>query len=270
MDDLDIIDGGCILVSRKIFDDPIFKSDSLFKLFVWCIGKASHKKQSFVTKTGRGETVVECNRGEFITGRKKGAFLLDWNQNTFWKRLNRLERGGYINIIRNRHYTIVTVVKYNRYQNIENYRRQPKGQPKGQPSEQPIIQPSNNQVTTKYPPSNTYNKDNNYNNYNNAILGDQKFENSDDSNQDKNPEILQVLKVWAEKKGRPIEAISGRDRDTWISALNVHGLQWCLNAIDKFNRVHAGSVIFDAENENSVDQSDEQWMREQDQGDGLC
>jgi len=145
---------GFILLSRAILDSDVFASQKLLKIWIWCLCKANFKDRSAPLKVGKGETVIRVKRGSFIFGRFKAEEELFIDGSTVYKSMKKLQEMNMINIESNNQYSIVTICKYDEYQQSENYKVTTKGQPK------------DNQVTTKGQPSNTTknaNKDNNKN-----------------------------------------------------------------------------------------------------------
>ena len=142
---------GFILLSRAILDSDVFASQKLLKIWIWCLCKANFKDRSSPLKVGKGETVIRVKRGSFIFGRFKAEEELFIDGSTVYKSMKKLQEMNMINIESNNQYSIVTICKYDEYQQSENYKVTTKGQPK------------DNQVTTKGQPSNTTknaNKDN--------------------------------------------------------------------------------------------------------------
>jgi len=102
-------------------------------------------------KTGRGETSVKVNRGEFLFGRFKAEEELFIDGSTIYKIMKRLEKIGNISIKSNSHYSIVSICNYEQYQDDEDIEVTSNEQA------------SNNQVTTKSQASNTTKKEKNVN-----------------------------------------------------------------------------------------------------------
>lgn len=149
------MDNGYILLARSILDSDVFASQKLLKIWVWCLCKANFKDRSVPLKIGKGETIVNVKRGSFIFGRNKAEEELFIDGSTIYKSMQKLELMDMIKIQSNNQFSIVTICKYNEYQQNDNYKVTSKEQP------------SNNQVTSKEQPSNTTNtlpnvkKDNN-------------------------------------------------------------------------------------------------------------
>ena len=141
------MDNSFILLYRKSIDSRAFKNEGLWKVWTWCLMKSSYKKRWVSVKVGRAETEVEVMPGQFIFGRNSASKQLKMNPNTIWKRMQKLKTMQNLTIESNTKYSIISIINWDTYQNIEN---------KGNIE-------SNNQVTTKCQPSNTNNKVNNIN-----------------------------------------------------------------------------------------------------------
>lgn len=136
---------GYILLSRAILDSDVFASQKLLKIWVWCLCKANFKDRSIPLKIGRGETVVKVKRGQFIFGRFKAEEELFIDGSTIYKSIKKLEEHQMIKIESNSQYSVITICKYDTYQDSNTYKVTTKEQP------------SNNQVTADEQPSNTTN-----------------------------------------------------------------------------------------------------------------
>lgn len=166
------MDKGFILLSRNIIESEVFASQKLLKIWVWCLCKSYFKDRSVPLKIGRGETIVKVSRGSFIFGRHKAEEELFIDGSTIYKAIKQLEKLEMISIVSNNQYSIITVNKYNEYQDSESYKVATKEQPR------------NNQVTAEEQPRNTTNtlkqdnkdnKDNKDNNINNSLLSEIKI-----------------------------------------------------------------------------------------------
>ena len=105
--------------------------------------KASYKKRCVGFQTGKGGVEVNIEPGQFVFGRRSAAKELRMDPNTIWKRMHKLKNLQNLTLDSNQQYTIVSIINWNTYQEE--------------------ISESNlngiQQVTTKYPASNTNNKD---------------------------------------------------------------------------------------------------------------
>jgi hypothetical protein len=152
---------GWIKLHRKILDSTIFDNADLLKVWIWCLLKATHDDYTQLV----GLQVVELTKGQFITGRFKGAEELKLNPSTFYKYLKVLEKLNMIDLNSNNKMTVVTIVNWGKYQLDENE----------------TCQQNNNNVTTKEQQSNTNKNIKNNKNINNNIYSvfDSYSENSD-------------------------------------------------------------------------------------------
>lgn len=171
---------GWIKLHRKLLDSRVFANEGLLRVWIYCLCRANHEKNYVQITTGKGNTEVTVNPGEFIFGRNSVSRELNMNPSTLYKRILKLERIGNINIKSNSHYSVVSICNWATYQHDENEKEQP----------------SNNQVTTRCQPGNT---DKNVKNVKNdkKKLTDQKIvdvisdiDNIDDKN------ILLALHIW--------------------------------------------------------------------------
>jgi uncharacterized phage protein (TIGR02220 family) len=151
------MDNGFILLSRSILDSDVFASQKLLKIWVWCLCKANFKDKFTPFKKGKGETIIKVKRGSFIFGRHKAEEELFIDGSTIYKSILKLQDMKMIKIDSSSQYSVITICKYDEYQQSDNYKVTAKEQV------------SSNQVATKEQLSNTTKNDNNYNNYNNNI-----------------------------------------------------------------------------------------------------
>lgn len=134
---------GWIKLHRKLLDSRVFANEGLLRLWVYCLCRANHETNYVDIQTGKGKTEVKVNAGEFIFGRKSVSKDLKMNPSTLYKRMQKLEKIGNVNIQSNSHYSIVSICNWNVYQSNENEKEQAKEQP------------SNRQVTGREQASNT-------------------------------------------------------------------------------------------------------------------
>jgi len=156
------MDKGYILLSRGLLDSDVFASQKLLKIWVWCLCKANFKDRSVPLKVGRGETVIKVKRGSFLFGRFKAEDELFIDGSTIYKSIKKLENMDMIKISSNNQYSVITICKYDTYQDNQTYKVTTKEQP------------SNNKVTTKEQPSNTTNTLTNVNTLKNVISENKK------------------------------------------------------------------------------------------------
>ena len=128
-------ENGCIFLSRSILNSKVFCNEKRLKVWIWCLLKANHKKRSFSVKTGKGETVIEIKRGQFVYGRKSAARELEMAPSTIRNIITLLARSGNLIIKADSHYSIITILNYDSYQDLNTYRRSGKRTGKGQPKD---------------------------------------------------------------------------------------------------------------------------------------
>lgn len=129
-----------IKLHRKLLDNGLMKNPNLLQLFIYCLLRANHKPNEIIFNN----ELVRIERGSFITGRFEIAKDLKMNPASVYKNLKKLEKLSYISLNSNNKFTMLTVIKYNSYQDRVTTTEQQ----------------SNNKVTTKEQQSNTNNNDN--------------------------------------------------------------------------------------------------------------
>lgn len=148
------MDKGFILLSRNILESDVFASQKLLKIWVWCLCKANFKDKTIPLKVGKGEKILKVKRGSFVFGRNKAEEELFIDGSTIYKSIKKLQEMEMIKIDSNNQYSIITICKYDTYQDNNSYKVTSKEQP------------SNSKVTAKEQPSNTTNTLNNDNTLN--------------------------------------------------------------------------------------------------------
>lgn len=114
---------GWIKLHRKTLDSCVFGDADLLKLWVYCLLKASHKEREILVD----KQTVKIEPGQFITGRFE--LEADFNKGTPARKkisgitlqrwLRKLETMGNLNIKTTTKYTIITVVNWDQYQEVE-------------------------------------------------------------------------------------------------------------------------------------------------------
>ena len=134
---------GWICVHRQLLDNPIFKSDKLFRVFMYCLLKASHTDHDQLV----GDSIVKVKPGQLVTGRKAISSATNLTEQNVRTALVKLETLSILTIKATNKYSIISIANWDKYQQ------------------------ANQQVTSKQPASNqqvtTNNNDNNDNNDNN-------------------------------------------------------------------------------------------------------
>ena len=114
---------GYIKLHRKTMCSPVWDDPFYFKLWMYCLMKASHQKREQIV----GNQMIELEEGQFITGRQSLAEDLNkgmkpklkQSEITWWRYLNNLEKWGMLNIKRTTKYSVVSVINWHKYQESE-------------------------------------------------------------------------------------------------------------------------------------------------------
>ena len=116
------MDKGYILLWRGLLDSPVFASQMMLKIWIWCLCKANFKDRHVPLKVGKGVIIVSLKRGSFLFGRHKAEEELFIDGSTIYKAIKKIEDLGMISIVSNNQYSVITICKYNDYQDNENYK----------------------------------------------------------------------------------------------------------------------------------------------------
>jgi len=143
---------GWVKLHRKLIDSIVFANERALKIWIWILIKARHEKGFVNIKIGKGESIIELNRGELLFGRLSAENSLNINASTIYKWIQKFKDWKMIELKSNNHYTIITVCKYDTY-NHDNTNKVTT-----------IKQPLNSQRTTIEQPLNTNKNDKNENN----------------------------------------------------------------------------------------------------------
>lgn len=114
---------GYIKLYRKTMCSPIWQDPYYFKLWMYCLMKATHKEHDQLV----GNKILTLHPGEFVTGRTSLAEDLNkgmkpkmkQSEISWWRYLNNLEQWGMLNIKKTNKYSVVSIVKWNDYQESE-------------------------------------------------------------------------------------------------------------------------------------------------------
>jgi hypothetical protein len=113
----------------------VFQNEKLFKIFIWCLLKASHKEHEQLV----GLQKITLQPGEFVYGRTKASEELKIKESTVNKYMSWLKKYEIINIKSNNKFSVISIVNWALYQfEVEESNSK-----------------SNNNVTTKEQQSNT-------------------------------------------------------------------------------------------------------------------
>jgi len=114
---------GYIKLFRKTLGSSIFQDPFYFKLWMYCLMKASHKEHEQIV----GNQMVTLQPGQFVIGRQ--ALTEEMNRGmkpkqkqselTWWRYLNNLEKWEMLNIKKTNKYSVITVSNWCNYQENE-------------------------------------------------------------------------------------------------------------------------------------------------------
>ena len=114
---------GWIKLHRKITENPVWQDPRMLKLWIYCLTKATHKEHEQMV----GTQIIELQPGQFITGRN--ALAEEFNKGakkeqrvspvSLWRWLRKFEEWQMLNIKITNKYSVVTVKKWDEYQQNE-------------------------------------------------------------------------------------------------------------------------------------------------------
>jgi len=211
-----------ILLYRKLLDSPVFHNEGLLKVWIWCLLRASFKERTVPVKTGRGITEVKIKPGQFIFGRNTAAADLNMKPKTVYNRIQKLKRYDKIDIQRDTHFSVVTILNWELYQQTLPQNGQAKGHPQGQARDR--------QGTGKGQAKDTNNNVNNVNN-GGKVNNEKKEDNTPDFQKNQVPDFfLTLAKTFYDKKITQTDVKVSFNQEKWGNEL------WSLERIDKYSR----------------------------------
>jgi len=110
------LNGGWIRLYRKTLFSAVFQNETLLKVWIWCLLRACHSAQTVSVKTGRGETLVNLQPGQFIFGRNSASKELKLPASTVRNKISQLEKMGNLSVLLDSHYSIVSITRWDIYQ----------------------------------------------------------------------------------------------------------------------------------------------------------
>jgi len=111
---------GFVKLWRRIDESAVFQNEGLLKVFLWCMVRANYKDAYVMVRTGRGYSEVLLPAGSFLFGRESAARELRMPPSTVWKRIKKLKKLEILNIESNSHYSIINIINWHLYQDIQN------------------------------------------------------------------------------------------------------------------------------------------------------
>lgn len=134
---------GYVRLWRKIKGSAVFQDPHLLQLWIWILLRAAWESRTVMVKTGRGNTPVNLNPGEFIFGRNTAATALRCPASTIADRMRTLKNLKMVSIQAVTHYSVVTVLNWDSYQGGDIPSRHPIRQASRHPT---VTQPSQRSI----------------------------------------------------------------------------------------------------------------------------
>ena len=107
---------GYVALWRQSIDSRVFKNPDLWKVWTWCLMKATHKERWAEMKTGKSKIEVHLLPGQFIFGRKSAAKELGMPESSVRNRMTKLKNMQNVDIKEDRQYSIISIVNWDTYQ----------------------------------------------------------------------------------------------------------------------------------------------------------
>src|SRR3972149_5917299 len=121
---------GWVKLHRKSIESKVFKNPNLWRLFSWCLMKATHQEKWVTLQTGRGKTQVKLMPGQLIFGRHQSAEELGMKPSTIRNQLHSLATMQNVDIKPDTHYSIITITNWGTYQSDDDIKGQLRRHPK--------------------------------------------------------------------------------------------------------------------------------------------
>lgn len=103
---------GWVCVHRQLLDNPIFKNDKLFRVFMFCLLKASHSEHDQLV----GDIIVPLKVGQFVSGRKAISSKTGLTEQNVRTSLSKLEKLGILTIKPTNKYSLISILNWDKYQ----------------------------------------------------------------------------------------------------------------------------------------------------------
>lgn len=139
-----------IKIDREILNSYCFANPNHLKIWIWLLVKANYKKTFASLKIGKGYITVKVERGQLLFGRFKAEEELGLDGSLIYRVIKSFEEQEQIKVESNSQYSLITICKYDSYQNNNQENEQPTN--KQQTTNE---QPTENQRTTDEQQANT-------------------------------------------------------------------------------------------------------------------
>lgn len=180
-----------IKIDKAIIDSYCFANPISLKIWLWLLLKANYKKSFMPYNVGKSTSTVEVNRGQLIFGRFKAEEELGIDGSMIYRNLKKFEELGQINITSNNHFSIITICKYDTYQDKKDNSEQQVNSRRTADEQQ-----MNNRRTTDEQQMNTSKEEIEYIEYKEEIEETAFFEKFKN---EFNMVVVEMYKVWQNK-----------------------------------------------------------------------
>jgi len=122
-----MLNSGFVKIHRKIVDSALWQDLTARTLAITILLMANYKDGEFVTKRG---TLVKVKRGELATTERNLAYICGISRRKVRTGLEHLRNYGFSTQLRDRWFTMISVVKYSQYQDVPEKSAQQSAQPR--------------------------------------------------------------------------------------------------------------------------------------------
>lgn len=105
---------GWLKLHRSIVDSIVFENAEVLRLWIWLLCNAAYDEYDTIYN-GK---LVHISKGQIVTSRKKMAQQLGISESTAYRTAKSLENIGKVNIKTNNKFSIITIIKWDDFQNI--------------------------------------------------------------------------------------------------------------------------------------------------------
>lgn len=125
--------GGAFLISREIFDNPLWSDPLKFRIFFYILGHAVFSKDGAIVagvKLERGQFLISLRnlQKEIAYREGRGGAIVIPPYETVRRKLKELVNEGRLSIEKTNFGSLITVLNYDKYQALDSYRNKEMGQ----------------------------------------------------------------------------------------------------------------------------------------------
>lgn len=101
-----------IKLYRKLLISPIFENEKALKVWIWCLLKATHTEREQLV----GKKIIHLEVGQFVFGRNKASEELKMSESSVYGYIKLLEKLKMISVKSNNKFSVVSIEKWEDYQ----------------------------------------------------------------------------------------------------------------------------------------------------------